>query len=637
MSGTTSDSMFADPTAMGLLGLAQGFGAAAMPTPYRGGVPLGAAFGMALGGLNQGIKSARENAMGAQQLQAARDVNERTRLFLDQWKRGGAPGASSAPAGGGADAPSVTYDEAINNMRLYSLDPHSGAQARAWGEIARSLTPNGGGFVGNRGGGIMPVPGADPSAAGRETAVAGAKEGVMTQAMWDRLPVETQKMLNEAGIKVGTAWRMPQPFKAGDVVGTPAQLQNPNAPPAPDPFPGWAKDFTSAENPGGDPTAKNPRSTAAGNGQFLDGTWPKVIAAVRPDLVAGKTPAQVMALRTIPELAQQATETYGRQNAAALVNAGVPVTRENVYLAHRFGPGGATALLKGNPNAPLGLVLPDAEAVIAANPDLRGKTVGQAIQQTYALLPKPAAAAPAQPQGKPSVVPASPQTTEAKTEGERLAKLPEDITRQASESNNALERIALVRKAMADATKGGIPPGFFSPALAEAAAAAKSLGIDLSAVGVKPEAVQNAQMAREALVQISGEILKRLFPQRVTNMDIKLYSDALPHYGMDPAALGTLLDQAENAAKYDVGKAQSMNAFRADKGTLHGWEPQFYQQNGYGPNFFQALQAAQKPAAEAPGATGGPPASTLKSGSITRFSNGQEWTLGPDGNPKRVR
>lgn len=639
--------MFADPTAMGLLGLSQGFGAAAMPTPYRGGVPLGAAFGMALGGLNAGIKGARENAMGAQQLQAARDVNERTRMFLDQWKRGGgAPfGSPGVPATGdsGGDRPVITYADAIRNMNLFALDPHGGPQARAYGDLARSLVPSGGGFVGTVGGGVMPVPGADPSAAGRTGAVEGTKAALDVNKAWAMLAPEAQRALTAAGIDVNKAWALPQQFTPGNTVASPGQVQAQGAPP-PDPFPEIAQRINGTENPTNNPGAKNPRSSATGNGQFLDGTWPNVIASVRPDLVAGKTPAEVMALRSNPEIAQQATEAYARQNGLALQRAGAPVTAENLYLAHRFGAGGAISLLKASPNLPLSLALPDAEKVIAANPDLRGKTVGEAIRQTYGMLrpasapqASPASPSPASPApGKPAVVPASPQTQEAKTEGERLAKLPDDITKQAGESNTALERIALVRKAMADATKAGVPPGYFSPELAQAAAAAKSLGIDLSSIGVKPEAVQNAQLARETLVQISGEILKRLFPQRITNMDIKLYADALPAYHMDPAALKMILDQAESAAQYDVNKAANMNSYRENKGTLHGWEPQFYREKGYGPQFWQAMQQAQRSAPPATSEGAAPPVNMLKEGFVTPFSNNQVWTL-RDGKPVRLR
>ena len=71
MSGTLLDLLgqggaATDPTMMGLLGMAQGFGQAAMPTPYKR-QPIGAVIGMGAGGLSSGLQAAQR----AQGLQAA--------------------------------------------------------------------------------------------------------------------------------------------------------------------------------------------------------------------------------------------------------------------------------------------------------------------------------------------------------------------------------------------------------------------------------------------------------------------------------------------------------------------------------------------------------------------------------------
>lgn len=649
MSGSTGSfgDMFSDPTTMGLLGLAQGFGQAALPTPYKGGTPLGAMIGMAAGGMGQGVRQAQQYAAGQQQLQAAQISNERMRAYLDAIKgQGGAAFGVPSATSGDPNQPVVTYKDAVRNMYLHSLDPQGGAATRAWQSLAESLVPKGGGFVGTEGGGVVPVAGANPAAGSRTGAVEGTKAAIDVNKAWDMLAPEARKALQAAGIDVSKAWQMPGSYAPGNTVGSPAQLQNPNAPPPPDPFPGIARQIQGFENNTGNPAATNPQSSAVGNGQFLDGTWPDVVRATRPDLMQGRTPQQILALRSDPDLSSAMTESYARQNGAALVNAGLPPTPANVYLAHRLGPGGAIAALKANPNMPVGLAVPNGSAVVAANPDLRGRTVGdlvgmaqQRMTPPLPLPPQPPAAggtaAPIQtpPMAKPAVVPASPQATEAESEGKRLATLPQEINGQAKESQNALNRIALAQTAMANAAKGNLSAGYFSPELARAAAAAKSLGI--SVPGVDPKAVGNAQVANEALVQISGEILKRLFPQRITNMDIKLYGDALPHFGMDPKALDTLLDQAKQAAQYDVAKGQNMLAYQKQNKTLDGWEPQFYQSNGYGPQFFQAMEAAQGKGTPAPDA-GGPPANLLEDGKATPFKNGQVWTL-QNGKPTRLR
>lgn len=127
------------------------------------------------------------------------------------------------------------------------------------------------------------------------------------------------------------------------------------------------------------PNAKNSRSTATGAGQFLNGTWIDVLSRNRPDLVKGKTPEQILALRKDPKLAAEMTEAYANENAAMLKKAGLPVTEGTVYLAHFAGPGGARSLLRANPNASAESIL--GSEVARANPSVvKGKTVGQVIR-----------------------------------------------------------------------------------------------------------------------------------------------------------------------------------------------------------------------------------------------------------------
>lgn len=192
---------------------------------------------------------------------------------------------------------------------------------------------------------------------------------------------------------------------------------------------------------------------------------------------------------------------------------------------------------------------------------------------------------------------ASPEVAAARKEGDRSVEIQQPIMEQARESQNALNRIGQVRAAIAESTKGGLPPGFFSPEIAQAAAAAKSMGIDLSTLGINPGAIQNQQVAREALTQINGEILKRMFPQRITNADVTTFGANLANYGMDPAALDPILKQAQQAAEYDVGKAHDMLAYKGKNGqSLVGWESQFYPRAGFGPNLFDAVRSGTVPA-----------------------------------------
>lgn len=129
---------------------------------------------------------------------------------------------------------------------------------------------------------------------------------------------------------------------------------------------------------GGDPSARNPRSSAEGLGQFVDGTW-LAFAQANPQLFQGMSRDQVMAQRTNPQTNLQAIQWYARQNAQALQQSGFPATDATVALAHGFGYAGAANLLRADPNESAARVLGD--AVMRANPHLNGMTAGQVVQQ----------------------------------------------------------------------------------------------------------------------------------------------------------------------------------------------------------------------------------------------------------------
>lgn len=129
---------------------------------------------------------------------------------------------------------------------------------------------------------------------------------------------------------------------------------------------------------GGDPTAKNPKSTATGAGQFIESTWLSMMNKYRPDLVKGKTEPQILALRNNPELSKAMTAKYAEENGAALRKANLPVNDGTLYLAHFAGPSGAQQLLKANPNASAEAIL-GSDVANANGKIVRGKTAGQVI------------------------------------------------------------------------------------------------------------------------------------------------------------------------------------------------------------------------------------------------------------------
>lgn len=101
---------------------------------------------------------------------------------------------------------------------------------------------------------------------------------------------------------------------------------------------------------GGDPNAKNPKSTASGLGQFLDKTWVEQLRLARPD-ITGKLPDEaLLALKLDKGLQREVTAQYATQNANQLRNAGFAPTPSNIYLAHFLGAEGAKRVL-GAPDA----------------------------------------------------------------------------------------------------------------------------------------------------------------------------------------------------------------------------------------------------------------------------------------------
>jgi len=145
-----------------------------------------------------------------------------------------------------------------------------------------------------------------------------------------------------------------------------------------------ARRTQNVENATGDPNAKNPRSSATGNGQFTDSTWLDTIKQARPDLAKAMNDKQLLMMRGDSQFSTEMTEALAKNNIAALSKAGLPVTTATVALAHRFGAGDVTRLLNAAPNTPMEELFPPKngkdDPVITANPDLVGKTAGQVAQ-----------------------------------------------------------------------------------------------------------------------------------------------------------------------------------------------------------------------------------------------------------------
>lgn len=114
-------------------------------------------------------------------------------------------------------------------------------------------------------------------------------------------------------------------------------------------------------------------SSALGLGQFLNATWLGVVKKHRQDLLEGRSQAQVLALRTDPQIAVELLARFTEDNQHAI---GMNCTGGDLYLAHFLGVGDAKDLFRADPATPVAkLVSP---AVINANKSIMlGKSAGQ--------------------------------------------------------------------------------------------------------------------------------------------------------------------------------------------------------------------------------------------------------------------
>jgi hypothetical protein len=137
-------------------------------------------------------------------------------------------------------------------------------------------------------------------------------------------------------------------------------------------------------------TAKNPRSSAVGPGQFLDETWTN-FAKANPELFPGMSAEQILAARTDPNLgpvlATKAVTWLAQQNATALAAAGVTPSGPSLRVAHYLGAGAAAKVMAAPDDAPVKDFV-SAKAV-EANPELATMTAGQ-LRARYAGTPDPA-------------------------------------------------------------------------------------------------------------------------------------------------------------------------------------------------------------------------------------------------------
>jgi hypothetical protein len=136
-------------------------------------------------------------------------------------------------------------------------------------------------------------------------------------------------------------------------------------------------DLVVQNESGGDANATNPNSSASGLGQFINSTWVSLLRNHRPDLADGKSDADLIGLKSDPDLNKQMIDAYASDNSNILSKNGIQPTPGNTYLAHFAGPGGAVSVLKADPSASAASIL--GPQVAKANPFLQNMTAGDLV------------------------------------------------------------------------------------------------------------------------------------------------------------------------------------------------------------------------------------------------------------------
>jgi hypothetical protein len=139
-------------------------------------------------------------------------------------------------------------------------------------------------------------------------------------------------------------------------------------------------DRLMAAESGGRQFAKNPRSSALGPFQFVEGTFLDIVRRKLPALTVGKSDAEISRLRVDPKVSRDAALIYIRESAKFFAARNVPITAATLRLAFFVGQTGALKVLAAKSDKPLSSLL-NASA-LAANPRLGTLTAGQLIERS---------------------------------------------------------------------------------------------------------------------------------------------------------------------------------------------------------------------------------------------------------------
>lgn len=218
---------------------------------------------------------------------------------------------------------------------------------------------------------------ADAWVAGR-VAAAGGKPPDGTVAVTTQQPgVDSQgNVQNYSVTKYVPQGALGQPGAAGGAGGG----QSSTAPGDPS----WQSYQRQSLSDEGGPGRNRAGSSAEGYYQWTDGTWLDQMHRNFPQIAAGRSDAELLALRGNRSLEDAAFAKFTGENAAALQQRGYPVNASSLRLAHWFGIDGMTKVMNAPANAPLGSLVPGRTlAMNGIDPDTRVGDLARFVTERF--------------------------------------------------------------------------------------------------------------------------------------------------------------------------------------------------------------------------------------------------------------
>lgn len=168
----------------------------------------------------------------------------------------------------------------------------------------------------------------------------------------------------------------------------------------------------------------------------------------------------------------------------------------------------------------------------------------------------------------------------------------DEATKGAETAQESDYNVARLKAALADAKAQGTKTGPLTPALAQAVNMAQSVGINTDdIIGKDGKILPSAGAAGAVLTAdkaqkiILGRILREMYPQRITNVDIALNKNVAPGPSLPEVANQNLIDAIQAQNQYDKEYADQIQdvAARANPNEMIQFHRNFTRAHGYGP------------------------------------------------------